>query len=101
MAKSSDTLTWLYLLAAQSAFIFVLQAIIGFATNSLELKSDLVHSGIDLLTYGFNALVEWMKLYAFATGLRFLQPHVIDEVGSVISVGVLITMMFFCDQFRS
>merc|ERR1719428_929150 len=36
-----------------------------------------------------------MKTYALAVGLRFVQPHLIDEVGSFVSVMILIVMMIF------
>jgi len=96
MAKGQqNVLTWFYLLTAQAMLIFVSQAVIGYMTGSLELKSDLAHSGIDMVTYGFNAATEWMKVYSLATGMLFLQAHVIDEVGSFISVSILLVMMVF------
>lgn len=85
-SPAEDTVRWLLLVFQVSAMLWASQVALGFYASSLALLADSVHSGVDVLTYGFNFYVELSKLRA----ARLHNAALLDACGAWLSTLALL-----------
>jgi len=92
---------WLALLFYETLALLMLQIVLGIVGGSLALVADSGHSAVDVVTYGFNYLIELMKNqtgtasgYASVCGLR-VKLWKVDAIGSTLSLAALLATIGF------
>mmetsp|Transcript_80902 Transcript_80902/g.152928 ORF Transcript_80902/g.152928 Transcript_80902/m.152928 type:complete len:453 (+) Transcript_80902:93-1451(+) len=109
VTKSSDTelatfqrkFRWLLLLFSSSLVLLSFEVILAASAESVTLLADSAHTGADVVGYGVNLLVEWLRIAAKTTlddqeaKSEAQTAKSVDVWGTLTSLAVLIFATYF------
>lgn len=96
--RKKKTFRWLVILFWATLFLLVFQVLLGWLARAVTLLADSAHGGADVISYGLNVFVEWLKIKAVrdkTSGAAARAAKVVDTWGSLASLLTLVFATFF------
>jgi len=104
--RKDKTLKWMGILFLSTLLLLIFQVLLGWAARAVSLLADSGHSAADVVSYGFNLWIEWVKLApALGTSKSEVTPEKVartakklDTVGALLSLVILLAATWFSTE---